>query len=182
MLLLGSTSLGLLPSLIWHCLSIEKVVEKIFRSNKVTLEMVTVLMTTSTASLLLPLICLFTAYLIVYASFFSVWKTCHRCIYLFECVCSFGGWVLIGVYFHGSTLECLLEVTLCAWSLNVQHLVVVLAFYDIITNLNIVLTIRSLVFNCRCALLLLGCGWWFWGCWFRGWSTSELLPKVIESL
>lgn len=139
-------------------------------------------MTTATASLLLALICLFAAYLIVYASFIWVGEACHRCIYLLKCVCSFGGWVLIGVNFHGPTLECFLEVILCAGSLNVQDLVVVLASDDFITDLNIVLTVGSLVFNRRSALLLLGCCGWFGSCWLRGWSTCELLSEVIKTL
>lgn len=96
MLLLGSASLRPTMLLIGHCLTIEKVIEKVLWSNEVTLEpaMVEPMMmasSTTAASLLLSFVRFFTPYLIVYASLFRICETSHRSIHFLEGVSGFRG-------------------------------------------------------------------------------------------
>jgi len=168
-----SSRLGLSPTS-WKVSSEEEVIENVFRSHKLSLKSMMValeMVAPSAPSLLLLFKCLFAAYLIVYASFVWVWKTSHSCIHLFKRISRFRCWIFVWMHLNCSAFKCFFQIVISTILLYSQHSIVVLAFDDLSANINILLSVGSLIF----LRLLTNWRWLRFDIWLIYWLLSQII-------
>ena len=136
----------------WHFLPEEKVIEYVFRVNKIAVEP----MTTSTALLRLALLkSRRRTNLIILSALCSITKTCHRRINFLECIRRSWCRIFIWVHLNSTLFKRSLQLCFCSCFFNAKDFVVILGGNYFPAN----------CFLYGCALSLFFYNWFFGRSW-----------------